>query len=448
MEQVRAIAQIIWQQRFWVLSFIAVSTIVACWYLASGDIDSRFSKRLSAISGQFNQVKGIRNEPFHPNDSVTDANRAQTVLESKDVYKVWKDLYELQHSEVLHWPNDLGPEFVKKMEGRKFFDPIDQEMRSIYGEFIEKQFDELLKIVKAKKSNGGRSATNTRFRPEGRPGNSNSTIEEEDDYLVEWLDQRNLSARLSFESMPTDEQIWVTQEDLWVYETLLHVIARTNEQRNATRPDNTAVRVISQLQVGSLAINTSSPPGDIYKPQEVGGSTAPGRGGGFAPERGGGYAAERGGGFSPGGLAEERGEGVISTEASVLEERYLGPGGKPLSGGSLGSEYRQLPIHMRLKMDQRFLPQLLIECANAPLPIDVKWVRVNPEKSQNIPIDRTNNSEIDGNLATVEVQGVVLIYGEPNKQLLMVPGAEEELAEEEDLKEEVEDLAVAPNSSS
>jgi len=432
MDQVRAIALIIWQQRFWVLSVIAVGTIVACWHLASGDLDSRFSSRLSAISGQFNQVKGISSEPFHPNNEVTDADRAQAVLQSKDVYKVWSDLYELQHSEVLHWPDDLGPEFVKKMEGRKFLDPIDQDMRSIYGEVIEKRFDELLEIVKAKKlKSGGRRESNSRFQRERGSGNLTAQNEEDGDYLVEWLDQKYLSERLSFTSTPTHTQIWVTQEDLWVYETLLHVIARTNEQRHATRPDNTAVRVISRLQVGSLAIGMSSPPGGLYMPQEGGTGTTPSRSGGDSPSRG-----------SPEGR-----EGGGSDDASVLEKRYLGSNGQPLAGGSLGAEFRQLPIHMSLKMDQRYLPQLLIECANAPLPIEVKWVRVNPQKVRSFSDDRTKETVIDFNLATVEIQGVVLIYGEPNKQILTVPGAEEDLTKE-DTKEESNELAATPAASS
>jgi len=437
MDQVRAIALIIFQQRFWVLSVIAVGTIVACWHLASGDLDSRFSKRLSAISGQFNTVKGISNEAFHPNNDVTDADRAQAVIQSKSVFKVWSDLYERQQEEVLHWPDDLGPEFVKEMQGRKFLDPINQDMRSIYRELIVKRFDKLLDIVKAKKSKGtGRGGSNDRFGPAGGPGNSTDKNEEDGDYLVEWLDQGDLSERLSFDSMPTHTQIWVTQEDLWVYETLLQVIARTNEQRHATRPDNTAVRVISRLQVGSLAIDMNFPPGGLYTPQEGGAGAIPSRGGGGPPSRG---PSE---GREPVGR-----EGGGSDDALVLEKRYLGPNGAPMPGASLGAEFRQLPIHMNLKMDQRYLPQLLIECANAPLPIEVKWVRVNPQKVRSFSDDRAKKATVDDNLSTVEIQGVVLIYGEPNNQILTVPGAEESLTEE-DTKEESNELAAAPTASS
>ena len=39
------------------------------------------------------------------------------------------------------------------------------------------------------------------------------------------LDQANLRQQLEFADVPTSRQIWVIQEDLWVYETLLRAIA-------------------------------------------------------------------------------------------------------------------------------------------------------------------------------------------------------------------------------
>lgn len=72
------------------------------------------------------------------------------------------------------------------------------------------------------------------------------------DYLVQSIDQANLRQQLEFTGVPTSRQIWVTQENLWVYETLLfHAIANTNKERGASRPDNTAVRIIQSLEVGA-----------------------------------------------------------------------------------------------------------------------------------------------------------------------------------------------------
>ena len=52
-------------------------------------------------------------------------------------------------------------------------------------------------------------------------------------------------------------KIWVTQENLWVYQTLLDVIAKTNKAANATRMSNAAVQEIGELSVGSRAAKGS-----------------------------------------------------------------------------------------------------------------------------------------------------------------------------------------------
>ena len=42
-----------------------------------------------------------------------------------------------------------------------------------------------------------------------------------------------------------------------------------------------------------------------------------------------------------------------------------------------GKEFKRLPVRMRLWMDQRWLPHLISECANAPLQVEVQEVRIN-----------------------------------------------------------------------
>ena len=122
MDQVRAIVGAIWQQRFWVLSILGTSVAVACWFLAAGDLQEKFSTRIGAISGQFTSVEGLSNEPFHPNEKVINADRDQAVQQKQAVYQVWSDLYERQHTQVLYWPKDgvLGEDFAEHMKGRRF----------------------------------------------------------------------------------------------------------------------------------------------------------------------------------------------------------------------------------------------------------------------------------------------------------------------------------------
>ena len=461
MDKVRAFALIVWTQRFWVLSVLGTIIGAVCWNMASGDLDAEFKKRKSAIDSAFSSVNSIKNEAVHPNDNVNDGDLKQTMLQRDFVLKIWQELYDNQRTEVLHWPKSISDEFVDYMEKRKFGASIRSDMRGFYHNYIGNRFDALLEIPKAKKTaakgarggggGGGYGGGEMGGYGGGMGGGATASANsDEEDYLVLWLDQDKLQRKLGFKTKPSPLKIWVTQEDLWVYETLLNVIAKTNKSVGATRPDNTAVRVIMTLQVGSEAAGQAT--GQVHIPQAVeGGGGGGGMGGygggeggmgGYGGEMGGmgGYGGEMGGmgGYGEGGMGGmggygEGGMGGGGDEA-LTANRYLGPDGKPDPGGS-GSygttEFRQLPIRMKLMMDQRKIPRLLIECANAALPIEVKQLRVDASKSGSGVLhkssSRSNSKGMQGmapdpNLAEIELRGVVYIYNEPDTETLTVPG--------------------------
>ncbi len=460
MDQVRAIARVLWTQRFWVLSVICAIVGAVCWNMASTDISAQFTKRKGVIDGAFRDVSAIRSEAVHPNDDVNAGDLEQAKLQRNFVRAVWSELYQSQRSKVLYWPKSLGDDFVTKIEGKKFGDKISSGMRDRYLNYIETRFDALLEIVQAKKiaeggARGGGGGYGGEFGGGGYGGGGTSGVdgEEEDDYLVQWLDQGKLQKKLYFKAKPSAMQVWVTQEDLWVYETLLDVIAKANKERGATRPDNTAVRVIVALEVGSAAAAKGKSAGRVYIPKsidgaaggEYGGEFGGGYGGEFGggDDFGGGYGEEMGGGYGGGYGGEFGGGGGGASDTALLENRYLDAEGNPdpAASGTFGTtEFRQLPIRMTLMMDQRYIPQVLIECANAALPVEVKQLRVNPSKSSmglkgSRSSSRSTSRNLQGvapdvNLAEVEIRGAVYIYNEPDSEALNIPGAEEDAAED------------------
>ncbi len=446
MDQVRTIALAVWQQRFWVLSGIGILVALICWNMAATDLQERFSKRKSAIDAKFNAVRSITREAFHPNDDVNKGDLEQVEAQKAYVGKLWAELYQQQKTEVLSWP-ELGDGFARRMENKRFLDKIDKDMREKYQNYIKDQFDALRKIVKANENTSGNRSEKFASRPpRGQPsiGAENLENQIDEDYLVDWLDQDDLQMRLMFSSMPSAKKIWVTQEDLWVYETLLNVIAKTNELHGATRPDNTAIRTIIQLQVGKAAAQSNLRKEVIYMPSGAG----PGSGGGLGP------ASEMPLGAPPPRTERDGYEGLISgrdggsTDIEILTGRYLDPEGIPYPGESesFGVEYRKLPIRMLLMMDQRMIPEVLVGCANAALPIEVTRVIVNREKSNtqgfsgNIANRRqpglggrrgqNNLRAIQRDLSEVEIQGIVLIYEPPDESVL--PAAQEQPAPNEE----------------
>ncbi|MCG8449571.1 MAG: hypothetical protein MI725_08335, partial [Pirellulales bacterium] len=302
MDQVRAIIRTIWQQRFWVLISIAAVVSVFCWMSAAGDLDAQFSKRQSEINNMFSAMRNLNSQALHPNEDVIRGNTQQTVQQGNITLALWEDLYGRQHEEVLFWPKDhLDAGFIEEIEKLKFGDKFppqkSQAMRSNYWNYIGKRFDGLLEIVQALKNEersgssyggeygggyGGEYGGGYGGEYGGGAARGLAPGEDaEQDYLVQWLDQGNLQAQLLFkDNMPTALEIWVTQENLWVYETLLNVIANTNKARGATRPDNTAVRAIVALQVGQEAAAGGMKHGHILPPETSGGASAGyGRGG-------------------------------------------------------------------------------------------------------------------------------------------------------------------------
>ncbi|NOY40526.1 MAG: hypothetical protein GXP26_01635 [Planctomycetes bacterium] len=457
MDQVRAIAMVVWQQRFWVLSGIGILVALVCWNQATADLEDRFAKRKSTIDSKINAVRSIAREPFHPNDNVNNGDAEQVEAQKTIVAKLWSELYEQQKTEVLSWP-ELPDEFAKRMENKRFRDiiakrdTIDKDMRDKYRNYIKEQFDVLRKIVKASENATG-SRRSGEFggglpRSPSLVGNGDLENPVVEDYLVDWLDQDNLRMRLVFNRMPSAKKIWVTQEDLWVYKTLLNVIAKTNEHHGATRPDNTAIRTIIQLQVGKDATQSNLRQEAIYIPSGTGtgGSGMPGGMPG-GEGMGMGMGMERGmqGGGGPGGMEGGYGGGMSGrgggiADAEILADRYLDPEGIPYPGESenFGAEYRKLPIRMLLTMDQRMIPEVLVECANATLPIEVTRVIVNRAKSNTQGFSGRTSSrspmrsnspgqgEIRRDLSEVEIQGIVLIYEPPDESVL--PAAEEQPA--------------------
>jgi hypothetical protein len=66
-------------------------------------------------------------------------------------------------------------------------------------------------------------------------------------------------------------------------------------------------------------------------------------------------------------------------DQAVLDYRYVDNNKKPISATQEHpyAEFKMMPIRMSLKMDQRKIPKLLVECANSTMPVEVHRIQVN-----------------------------------------------------------------------
>jgi hypothetical protein len=418
-------------------------TVIAlfCWWSAAGKLSKKYDENQKRITGAFGQVNQVRNDPFHPNDTVQQRQEQERKKLADEVKDLWQDLYDRQTKEVLEWPQSLSQEFRDYVEKLQFGADIPQHLRSNYRDYADRYFPRLPEIIGARPLSdaeaglggmgglggfGGIGGGRGEYMPRGGSrftegglglgvGGIDPSQEVDDNYICAWLDQDVVRAELDFPERPSSMRIWVTQEDLWVYRALLFSIKNVNEAAGATRKSNAAVRTIIALEVGQRAAGASRTPNRIYKVP----TAAPAAAGDMME-----FGGEPGAGMEPGAMPTEpsmgrpmdfsasigagrMGDGPMSEaeeQNMLLSHRYLDEAGKPIPVGAVstgmeggeampadpaaaatpvdlsmfGKEYKRIPVRMVLEMDQRHLPNLIAQCASQSLQVEVTEVRINP----------------------------------------------------------------------
>jgi hypothetical protein len=413
MNQLQPILAAIKKWGFWAICGLAVLIGLGVWFVAQQSVQASIKARKDQLEGLKSQVSGVK--PGSPNSQVIEATKKKIEELKADVYQAWVSMYAAQ-KEKNKWPAALGDEFLNwvNQPGRKFGDPIPERFREIYLNFIDQHFPTLFEIVNLRRPKGtdlkrlgsirgmagpagyggasgypgavstvGEEGYGTGYPGTGYPGaaypgttgtGGPATIEMEG--IVEWNPQ-NIAAikqRFAWVKVPTSEEIWNAQEDLWVYEALLRIIAKTNE--GATGPHNAAVKRINAIEIGpdaarylatSMAGVMPTGSGSIGSPGSMGSpGSAPMSSGPVSPEAGG---SEYGSGYGMPG--------------TTLYGRYVDADGKPLPPGSPQpfAEFKMMPIRMDLVVDQRKLDQLLVNCVNSDMPVRITRVLVRPSQA-------------------------------------------------------------------
>jgi hypothetical protein len=459
MDQLRKAWGWLQRQHFWVLTAVAVLVALGCWWRGANALLAEYTKNRGAIESQFTEAENVRKKEYHPNADIQAKQTEEIANQQKSVRELWEQLYARQTAAVLKWPGNLSEEFRKYIEKLTFGDEIRRDLRAHYNNYIQNHFPALPKIVGALEApadgqggmgsygRGGSSfdlqslMSGRSGRGRGGPEGGVEGVVDEPDFIVIWADQQLIRDELAPRTTPSAKRIWKTQEDLWVYEALLQIIANTNQAAHADRFSNAAVRVIQSLEVGRAAAQASRGTGRIdmivsgatsegSDPRQEGGSAAYGSG-----ERGGREAVMSEGYFA-GGERGGRGGVTADDDLDLFNNRYVGADGVPIpdpgdgNPTAFGTEFKRLPVRMTLTMDGRWLPQLIAECANAPLQVEVQEVRINPEEGggsmgggrggrgggygMSTSLEGQEMvPEAEPNVKTVILQGIVYIFNPP-----------------------------------
>jgi hypothetical protein len=201
--------------------------------------------------------------------------------------------------------------------------------------------------------------------------------------IVDWPNPE-IYGIVTGESTPTSAQIWIAQEDIWVYNSLIHIVRNINDRVKATGPHNAAIKRIQSMLIGKDASQIVRNP-NILMP------LGPLTGGGMAGDMMGDGMISSDSSSSMSSDGSMMGDGMSAapmTEEDIFKylkrNRYVDLEMKPLGEDDAPpmAEVNIMPVCLDLIVDQRRVSEILVECANSPMPIDVKLVRYSPGMAQ------------------------------------------------------------------
>lgn len=403
MDQVKVALAVLKKYHFWLLTVVVLGVGIAVWFMATNSRAALFKENLAKIESADNSLGSAMGEN-PPNAQFKEKVDKLHEGLKQEVAGVWKELYDKQ-VELFVWPDlvantiaKLGPDEqipdrirayyndnVVRDEWKRVFDLAN--IRRIKGE------EEDLSGGGGDMMGGGPGMMAGPVMIGGPDGGRGPEVEMEG--IVYWDKSRRaeiIGRYYSEKAPPTDLKVRMTQEDLWIFEfALVDVVEQVNA--NARDSLGATIKQIQVLDLAQWAINAANESGGkLWTPGQEGGGGGmmmPGmeEGGGMpgGPEGmpGGGDAMPGGegamAGGGGGGGAPDAAAAAASADTALLDGRYLDDQGKPMKGDGTGpyAEFKQMFVYMRFLMDQRKLPDLLAACANAPLPIETRQVRVH-----------------------------------------------------------------------
>lgn len=405
MDQLKVALAVLKKHYFWLLCIVCTALGFVGWSMASKKLSAEYSANKSAILGKFTSLDTIANTPDFPNSKWKEEVDKLTTDQKKKVRVVWQKVYDEQ-SKMLTWPDYLGEDFLKHVKSRAPGSDLDPRYCERYSREIQREFPKLLAIIGAEASNKERTTTGGpagAVAPAAAAASAPAGPAEEDRVVWAADSQERVDSSLHFAVTPPSQVVWLTQENLWAYQAILTIIKNVNAGEVVPK-----IRKIEELTIAQKAAETFSKglgTGLIDAPAApVGGEAAAAAPADIAPP------SDAGGGDPAAGAAPD-------------DRRYLDAEGKPLpAGGAAKEQFKRMPVFLRLVMDQRQIPKLLVECANSPLPLDVRQLRINPSKGQSAPTQPNANA---GTLPArgsydvpIEIGGVITIYNPPDMSRL------------------------------
>jgi hypothetical protein len=318
---------------------------------------------------------------------------------------------------VLVWPASFPEDFREKVDKMRpiesipgpvtpieFALPID--MLQQYRNYIEFDIPKLAKTIGAEwtANSAAISSEGSSYGAAGAVGGvggiagmGGGQTAVEDKSIVAWSSsnqQELLKTHFGFTAaseLPSTLEVLYAQEDLWVLQNIMNIIAAANDEAEARH--QAAIKEIDFIRLGRSALGLA---GKI-SPLGAGGSqegsgdpmgAMPMPGG--SPMPGGMPMPGAGGAMPMPGAGGATGGGGPTTYTDPADGRYVDEKYMPLPAtrlrnalksatkeDALLSVAKRVPVRLRFKVDQRRMNRVLAECGNSRLPVEIRQVRIN-----------------------------------------------------------------------
>lgn len=375
-------------------------------------------KKIEAAEKSLQNASKSQRGGVRANGAIVKQVDSQRTTLSKELLQLWQQLYDRQ-AKFMVWPAAVKtsqadeaasnpaaePAPGKKTKSKKSKpksqankktkpNDLSEPTRQAYNEkVVPAEFERIFAKLNPRRAKPAKESTSALFHDQ--PADF--------DGLVAW-DPKQREAIIARHQLttgiPSAARVKLVQEDLWIFESLVDAVQSLN--RNVNDPLIAPLKQVDTIDVAQWAAVACAESSAAKK----------------SPAK-----------KSPPSEGD-------SPDDALLDGRYLDAQGQPLKAGAKQpfAEFKQIFVYLKLVIDERRLPDLLAQLANAPLAVEVRRVTIQfvPDaassrgavtEEQTTASANTSRSAVVGSLstaettsldATVEIGGVIYLYNQPD----------------------------------
>ncbi|MBR0192750.1 MAG: hypothetical protein IJQ31_11880 [Thermoguttaceae bacterium] len=413
---------------FWVITGLCLVVTFIVGASVTGSKQAEFKAKVAEIDNHFSDIQRLAGQEV-PNEMVVDQKKKDVLTLKETIIDAWYQLYnpQVQYFENL-WPNfrnakgdvdaqaaDYLDELQKTWRSQTVFDAADNmpsEVQDAYRQYVTQiqEFDFMTRYKIYVPQTGvdgmdGAGMINGIINNQVQETTGTTGVELPSEGMCTWDDVNRQQMRRRFRIMSrrigngkpnSTRKVLLVQEDIWMYDILLGAISKMNEKSEGSH--DAVVKRIFRIDIADDASTLNSTGEDAS--QRGSGRASARENRGFdeknknvvfnaeervvsvaEPQRTG--NEELGEGDIPTEIVEEE-EGSSGMADSEFEEifdyRYCDAYGNFMSSVDLAAylktkpEYIMMPVHIKILINQKKIPQFLLNCLNSEIPIYIHQI--------------------------------------------------------------------------